>query len=175
MYSSNFAWYFGDGTENVIGAEPTHTFAAPGTYTIGVVVQDDEGKAAMKILEVQVDPAGPRYAFEGFLAPVDNQPTVNTAKAGQAIPVKFRLGGDHGLDVLDDGYPLVRSLACDSGATLDAVETTVTAGGSSLQYDALTDTYTYVWKTDQAWAGSCRRLVVGLDDGSRHEADFKLR
>src|SRR5918992_1608523 len=169
------AWYFGDGPQNVIGAEPTHTFAAPGTYTIGVVVQDDEGKAAMKILEVQVDPAGPRYAFEGFLAPVDNQPTVNTAKAGRAIPVKFRLGGDHGLDVLDDGYPLVRSLDCDSGATLAAIETTVTAGGSSLQYDALTDTYTYVWKTDQAWAGSCRRLVVGLDDGSRHEADFMLR
>ena len=169
------AWYFGDGTENVIGAEPTHTFAAPGTYTIGVVVQDDEGKGAMKTLEVQVDPAGPQYAFDGFLAPVNNLPTVNTAKAGQAIPLKFRLGGDHRLDVLDDGYPLVRTVDCDSGSPLDEVETTVTAGASELQYDAVTGTYTYVWKTEKAWASSCRRLVLGLDDGSRHEAEFRLR
>jgi PKD repeat protein/lysophospholipase L1-like esterase len=172
---TEIAWYFGDGTENVIGAEPTHTFAAPGTYTIGVVVTDDEGKAAMKILEVEVVPPGPRYAFEGFLAPVDNLPTVNAVNAGRAVPVKFRLGGDHGLDVFDDGYPQVHRVDCASGAALDEIESTVTAGASGLQYDAASETYTYVWKTDAAWAGSCRRLVLGLDDGSRHTASFKLR
>ena len=51
----------------------------------------------------------------------------------------------------------------------------MTAGASSLQYDAITDTYTYVWKTERAWAGSCRRLVVGLTDNSRHAAEFSLR
>lgn len=30
--------------------------------------------------------------FEGFFAPVDNQPTINKAKAGQAIPMKWKLG-----------------------------------------------------------------------------------
>lgn len=30
----------------------------------------------------------------------------------------------------------------------DAVSETVNVGGSSLSYDAATDTYTYVWKTD---------------------------
>jgi hypothetical protein len=55
------------------------------------------------------------------------------------------------------------------------VEQTVTAGASSLQYDATTDRYTYVWKTQKAWAGTCRRLVLQLDDGTIHEAVFSLR
>jgi PKD repeat protein len=169
------AWYFGDGTGNTAGTEATHTFAAPGTFTVGMVVRDDEGKADMKALEVQVDPSGPSYAFQGFLAPVDNPPIVNTVKAGQAIPVKFSLGGSFGLDVLAAGYPEEQPIDCTSGSTLDEVETTVTAGESSLQYDPITDTYTYVWKTERAWAGSCRRLVVGLTDNSRHAAEFSLR
>lgn len=39
------------------------------------------------------------YAFAGFQQPVDNG-ALNTAKAGNAIPVKFDLGGDQGLDRL---------------------------------------------------------------------------
>jgi hypothetical protein len=31
-----------------------------------------------------------------------------------------------------------------------------TAGNSGVQYDAASDTYTYVWKTDKGWAGTCR-------------------
>jgi hypothetical protein len=55
------------------------------------------------------------------------------------------------------------------------VSQTLTAGGSSLQYDAATATYTYVWKTEPAWAGTCRRLVLELADGSTHTADFRFR
>jgi hypothetical protein len=49
---------------------------------------------------------------------------------------------------------------------MDATEPTVTAGGSGLSYDPATDRYAYVWKTDQAWVGTCRVLVVRLADGS---------
>ena len=167
------AWYFGDKTDTVSGAEATHTFAAPGRYLIGVVVQDDEGKADMATLEVQVDPSGPAYAFEGFFAPVNNRPTVNVVKAGSAVPVKFALGGDHGLDVMDPAYPQSQRIDCASGAELDEVESTVAPGASTLSF--ADGRYQYVWKTDAAWAGTCRRLVIGLDDGSRHTADFKLR
>ena len=55
------------------------------------------------------------------------------------------------------------------------VTETVTAGGSTLTYDPITGTYHYVWKTDRAWAGTCRRLVLGLDDSSSHSADFRLK
>ncbi|MGE5603197.1 MAG: lamin tail domain-containing protein, partial [Nitrososphaerales archaeon] len=36
--------------------------------------------------------------FTGFFQPVDNLPTLNTVKAGSAIPVKFGLGGVKGLN-----------------------------------------------------------------------------
>ena len=49
-----------------------------------------------------------------------------------------------------------------------------TAGSSGLQYDPLTDEYTYVWKTQKSWAGSCRILTFQLDDGSTHEALFSF-
>ena len=32
--------------------------------------------------------------------------------------------------------------------------------------------YSYLWKTSSTWAGTCRKLVVTLVDGSRHEAIF---
>lgn len=114
------------------------------------------------------------FPFVGFKAPVDNPPVVNTLKAGQAVPVKFSLLGDRGLGVLASGSPSSRRVDCDSSAPTDPIETTTTSQ-SGLQYDAASDTYTYVWKTDKAWAGTCRQLTVALADGSAHTALFQLR
>lgn len=96
-------------------------------------------------------------------------------KAGSAVPVKFSLSGDQGLNIFEAGYPKSQQIACDSTATVDGIEQTVTAGSSSLSYDATTDTYTYVWKTEKAWAGTCRQLVVKLNDGTFHRANFKFK
>ncbi|NOH01711.1 MAG: ExeM/NucH family extracellular endonuclease [Chloroflexi bacterium] len=115
------------------------------------------------------------YDFSGFFPPIDDIPVLNAVKAGSAIPVKFSLGGDQGLDIFLAGYPLSRKIACDTNSPLDDIEQTVTAGGSSLSYDALSDQYTYVWKTNKAWAGTCRQLVVILKDGSIHLANFKFK
>jgi streptogramin lyase len=116
----------------------------------------------------------PPFPFEGFFAPVDAAPTYNVAKAGSAIPMRFGLGGDHGVDVVAPGYPQAAAVDCISGAPLDAIEQTVTAGASSLSYDAKTGRYLYVWKTNGEWAGSCRRFVLRLRDGSTHSAEFKF-
>jgi predicted extracellular nuclease len=112
------------------------------------------------------------YNFNGFFPPVDNLPTFNSVKAGQAVPVKFSLSGDQGLNIFATGYPKSEMIACNSTASVDGVEQTVTAGNSSLSYDPTTDTYTYVWKTDKAWANTCRQLVVKLNDGTSHRANF---
>ena len=45
------------------------------------------------------------WGFSGFMAPVDSPPTVNTVKAGAAVPVKFSVNGDRGLDIFAVGYP----------------------------------------------------------------------
>jgi len=108
------------------------------------------------------------YDFAGFFQPVDNAPTLNVAKAGSAIPVKFSLHGNQGLNILAPGYPRATTISCSTSALTDAIETTVTAGGSSLQYDATADQYTYVWKTNSNSANTCVSFELGLNDGSSH-------
>jgi len=120
------------------------------------------------------------YTFSGFFQPVDNPgpgPSVvfNVAKAGSAVPVKFSLNGDHGLSIFASGYPKSERITCNASASLDGIEETVTAGSSSLSYDATTDQYTYVWKTDKAWASTCRKLTVRLNDGTDHIAYFNFK
>jgi hypothetical protein len=114
------------------------------------------------------------FNWSGFFSPVANPQSLNTVKAGQAVPVKFSLNGDNGLNIFAAGYPQSTMLACDTLISQDAIEETDTAGSSSLSYDPTTDTYNYVWKTDKGWAGTCRQLVVKLDDGTYHYADFNF-
>jgi hypothetical protein len=121
----------------------------------------------------QAQSPAPGFAWTGFLSPIDNG-VVNVTRAGSAIPVKFSLGGDHGLGIFAPGYPKALPIACEANQPTDQIEQTVTAGASALSYDALSDRYTYVWKTEKSWANSCRTLVVKLTDGSEHTADFKF-
>jgi hypothetical protein len=123
------------------------------------------------------------FAFDGFYQPVDDDPVagnlpLNTVKAGAAVPVKFSLGGDQGSAIFETRSPSSRRIDCSSAAPVDAIEQTVSAGGSSLAFDAATGIYTYVWKTDKTWAkapnGPCRQLSVTLTDGSVHVANFKF-
>lgn len=114
------------------------------------------------------------YNFTGFLRPVDNGGVLNVAKAGSSIPVKFKLGGNQGLDIWwNSTAPSSASMACTS-ATTDQVEELTASASSSLNYDTTADQYNYVWKTNSTWAGSCRQLVVKLKDGTTHRANFKF-
>jgi Domain of unknown function (DUF4082) len=114
------------------------------------------------------------YDFDGFYQPVDNS-MWNKAKAGSAIPVKFSLGGDYGLNVLKAGYPKAIQIACpNSSEPTDAIEETVTAGGSSLSYDPYLDEYIYVWKTTKGWAGKCFQFDLGLNDDTSHTFDVQF-
>lgn len=114
------------------------------------------------------------YDWNGFFQPIDNN-ALNVAKGGSAIPVKFSLSGNQGLNIFETGYPRSVKISCDSNASEDVIEVTVNAGGSSLSYDALVDQYVYVWKTEKLWAGTCRQLQVKLNDGTLHTANFKFK
>jgi hypothetical protein len=117
-----------------------------------------------------------RWPFKGFFSPVDNPTTINLIKAGQAVPVKFSLGGNRGLSIFAAGYPRAVTQTCANGATTDLVEQTVTAGSSSLSYDSGNQQYTYVWKTPSTWAaGTCHQLQLKLIDGSLRVANFKAK
>ncbi|MEO6002083.1 MAG: YDG domain-containing protein [Opitutus sp.] len=114
------------------------------------------------------------YSWAGFFQPVDNLPVVNRANSGSAIPVKFSLGGNKGMAIMAAGYPAIALIPTSDTAPISVIEQTVTAGGSSLSYDAGSNQYVYVWKTEKAWAGKSYRLVVKLADGSTHYADFNF-
>ncbi len=100
------------------------------------------------------------YNFTSFFQPVDTLPTINIINAGQAIPMKFSLNGNQGLNILAAGYPISTPVACDASEPGSTVDETVNAGGSSLSDNATTDQYSYVWKTNKAWQGTCRMFVL---------------
>ena len=141
-----------------------------GTTTISATAMDGAGGESACNFTVTV-----MYNFLGFFEPVDNPPFVNMANAGSAIPVKFSLSGNKGLNIFAAGYPVSQQIACVSGAPLDVIEQTITAGGSSLSYDPMLDQYVYVWKTDKSWKGTCRQLILNLNDGTTHAANFQFK
>jgi hypothetical protein len=163
----------GSGLASCIGPVPNGdpidtTTVGPKRFTVEAT--DNAGNAASESHSYSV-----LYAFGDFYEPVDNPPITNVVRAGSAIPVKFSLGGDQGLDIFATGYPHSGRIPADPGAQLDNVEQTVTAGASSLTYDPATAQHTYVWKTDKAWAGQTRQLVLKLKDGSEHQANFEFK
>ena len=175
----SYRWDFGDGTSGT-GSVPVHTYNFPGSYFVTLIVNDGTQDSAPMIgtrsfAMVWVSAATLQFPFNGFFAPVDNLPVLNVATAGSAIPVKFSLGGDRGLNIFAAGYPKSQQVPCDSTATVSGIDVTVTAGGSSLAYDAGADQYIYVWKTEKAWKSTCRMLVVRLKDGSDHFAKFRFK
>jgi hypothetical protein len=161
----------GSGLASCVGSvddgDPINT-SIVGKHTFTVNAADNAGNTAQVEHTYFV-----HYAFAGFFQPVDNLQTLNSVKAGSAVPVKFSLSGDQGLGIIASGYPASIEVACDAAPT-DAIEQTVTAGGSSLSYNSVSDQYNYVWKTEKGWAGKCRQFVLKLDDGTYHQANFKL-
>lgn len=115
------------------------------------------------------------YNFAGFFQPVDNLPALNEVKAGSSIPVKFSLYGNQGLNIFAPGFPTSGTIPCDNSAPAEVIEETVTAGSSSLSYDAAVDRYNYVWKTDRSWKLTCRQLIVKLNDGQIYVANFRFK
>jgi hypothetical protein len=168
---------YGDGSGELPGTisgnictGPAHIYTTFGAYTVTVGVTDKDGSTGIKSITHAVI-----FNWAGFFQPVDNLPTFNAAKAGSAIPIKFSLGGNKGLNILASGSPVSTKIACSTGATLDDIEQTVNPGSSTLTYDPLSGQYSYVWKTDKSWSGTCRQLVVTLSDGTVHLANFKFK
>ena len=118
------------------------------------------------------------YSFYGFEQPVENQPTVNYAKAGSVIPVKWMITDANGTPISDtSSFESLTSysIACDTfaGEPGDELEE-YSAGESGLQY--LGDGHwQFNWKTAKGFVGKCRIMVLKLADGSEHKAYFSFK
>ena len=141
-----------------------------GAKSFVVTTMDVAGNTSSAIADYQVI-----YVYSGFFQPIDNPPTLNQTNAGKAVPVVFSLGSNQGLAIFASGYPVSQPIACDGADPIDAIEQTVNTDANTLSYDAKTAAYTYVWKTDKSWGGTCRQLIVRLNDGTNHLANFKFK
>jgi predicted extracellular nuclease len=113
------------------------------------------------------------FNWSGFFQPIANPPALNTVKAGSAIPIKFSLSGNQGMDIIYSGYPVSQKINCTTLAPLNNPPVQAVIIDSS--YDPLVDQYIFNWKTSATWKNTCQKLTVQLIDGTIHIAYFKFK
>ena len=168
--TGNFLYKFG------ISGSGASQFSIPNGIAVdstGKIYVADTGNYRIQVFYPVASSHQP-YNFVSFFPPVNNPPMVNVAKAGSAVPVKFSLDGYYDMDILEAGYPGSQQIDCDSLDPVDIVVGTDTAGSKELFYTKTTEEYTYIWKTEKVWAGSCRQLILKLNDGTEHLAYFEF-
>jgi trehalose utilization protein len=145
------------------------TLFAAGTYSVSVVFAPADPNYAPASATASLTVYG-GMSFSGFFAPIRNMPYVNKVQAGSSVPVKFTVGSYRGLSVMREAPSSVPA-TCPAGAAENVVQPGLPSvpGLRSLGYS-----YNYVWKTSPAWAGTCRKFVLTLADGSTHEALFRF-
>jgi hypothetical protein len=108
-----------------------------------------------------------KYNFEGLFAPVDRPNIMNVSKAGQGVPLKWRLTNYLGAPVLDFNPTAlgvaVTGLQCTVSATLDQIEEY--AGNSGLQ-NLGDGYYQFNWKTPGNYANTCKAVGLNLGEGT---------
>jgi extracellular elastinolytic metalloproteinase len=111
----------------------------------------------------------------GFAPPVANQPAVNTFVAGETVPLRFNIGGNRGADPLASNSPASQAIDCATGLPLQfAITTPTDSANDKLTYNAALQQYQYLWETLPEWAGTCRQVIITLDDGTQLRARFEF-
>jgi hypothetical protein len=163
--SGEYVYLPGIGTALQVGTQPLSVEFLPfsGNYT-----------SAIKTVLVAVANPNSSLTFRGFYLPVRNLPFRNRVVSGRTVPVKFSVTGTQSATALA-ALPTSTSVTCVAGVPEIAVAPSSEVGTvSTLQHDRRRGEYRYDWKTSSTWAGSCRKLVVTLIDGSVHEALFRF-
>jgi hypothetical protein len=137
--------------------------ASVGPKTFTVTASDARGKSASLTSTYTVV-----YSFTGFDSPVSAGGSIDTAKAGESLPLKFSLRGNQGLGVVT--RTTWQPVSCADWTALGDS----TAGLSKLSYSASSDRYLDVVVTDSSWKGSCRTVDLELADGTHHAVHVRF-
>ena len=114
-------------------------------------------------------PANCSPQFGGFRGVVEPPPDINAGPRRPTVPVRFTLTENRGLG--ERGVLAVSqqvdcaTLAPVPGAPIEDVVAPVTADGDSYGFD---------WKTDRGWAGTCRQLILRIQDVTDPIAVFRF-
>ena len=164
----------GSGVASCEGSVPSGAAldtSAVGAKTFQVSSTDNAGNQTSRSVAHSVV-----YDFEGFLWPLENLPHVNRWKAGRPVPVRFSLGSYKGRTPVAAGYPAVTPVDC--GVDVQPAGVEKARGTWTKSWNTQTKrgraTYTFLWKTEKNWVGGCRQLVLKLDDGTLHGANFRF-
>jgi hypothetical protein len=142
-----------------------------GLHEFKVEAADRAGNTSAKTATYRVI-----YDFDGFLWPVRNRPRSNMRTAGSAVPIRFILAGNPGLEVIEEGWPQVAEVDCDFTEEPEHGEPVRRSSWFKHPLARRRRThYFFLWKTDKRWAGSCRQFMVKLNDGTVKRADFRFR
>ena len=97
--------------------------------------------------------------------PINAPPVINDAKAGQTVPVQFRLTDANGVPIADArAFGSITSVGttCSIGDPVNTIETYSTNTG--LQYHGNGD-WQFNWQTPKSYAGQCRTMQISLSNG----------
>ena len=151
------------------GAALDTTTAGGKTFTVSAADAAGNQGAASQSYSVQ-------YAFSGFSNPIAALPAINTANAGRTVPVKYSLRDVNGAvisDLTSFDSLISAPVACDTNVPTAEAEETDAAGSTTIRFES--GQFLYNWKTQSAWAGTCRMLQLTLTDGTRHMVSFQFK
>ena len=109
--------------------------------------------------------------FGGFRPPIVGRPAINTVDAGDSVPVKFTLAGASG--PIDAATVFAsQQIDCTTNVPSGAIVPARVPGSRELR--AVDGVYHFNWKTEASWSGTCRQLLVRLQDVTGPIAYFRF-
>lgn len=140
--------------------------SAVGFHSFSVEAQDWAGNMASVAHQYNI--VWDQYS--GLLPPLI-EGAWNTAQAGRTLTIKFRLGDYYGLDILQAGYPQSVQIDCLTSEPIGDPQPASSETGLVWSEDK----YQYDWKTNKAWKGTCRQLILALQDNTMHTANIRFQ
>jgi hypothetical protein len=109
--------------------------------------------------------------FGGFQPPIAAPPALNQANAGSTVPTKFTLSEQGGAPDTAAVFAS-QQIDCTTKAPSGPIVPAQTPGSRELESSG--DRYSFNWKTDRAWQGTCRQLIIRLQDVADPVAFFRF-
>jgi hypothetical protein len=164
------------GVQSCVGTVPNGQnvdTSSVGPKTFTVTSTDLGGRQTTKTVSYFV-----RYGFTGFLDPINNPPKINNANPGDKVQLEWQLRDGTGGYIRDLSTVVSvydRAVDCTARPLTEGDGPTIPPG-DSLQYVPHREQFRYTWHISRDLpTRTCRRLVIVLDDGTKHFADFRLR
>ncbi|KAG2500718.1 hypothetical protein HYH03_001483 [Edaphochlamys debaryana] len=134
-----------------------------GPNKVTCTATDAAGNTATQSFTLTVE----NCAWSGFLPPVNaTGATEMTLTPAQTLPIKWSLGGNYGLGIIDtlNGYPKLQNVACSNpkGPAVGSELSLASSLGSALKFDGSTGQYILNYKIGGVVKDLCYRFVLKL-------------